>query len=140
MAARRTVSRGSFESAISAGALSGSRTRPSVSAARTRTCGSGLPRAWRSRGTTRAGDMRASAPIALSWMSSLSSPSSSNSSMAASSWPSRPMAAAASARTSWAGSWMSGATSSIPPAGAIHDRQRTVPCRTASLGCSSPRA
>ena len=69
------------------------------------------PRACTRSGRTRSALIRESASMALSWMSSLSSPRSSKSSMAASSSPSRPMAAAASARTSVAGSWMSGATS-----------------------------
>ena len=55
MAARRTVSRGSLDSAMRARAVSGSRSRPSVSAARTLTCASGLASACRSRGTTRSG-------------------------------------------------------------------------------------
>ena len=32
------------------------------------------------------------------------------------------------------------ATRSMPPGGAIQARQRMVPCRTASSGCSSPNA
>ena len=50
------------------------------------------------------------------------------------------MAAAVSARTSGDGSWMSGATSAVPPGGAIQARQRRVPWRTASAGWARPSA
>ena len=114
IAAARSASRPSRDAATSAGVAAGSRRRPSVCAARTRASASSPARACTRSGRTRSALIRESASMALSWMSSLSSPSSSKSSMGASSSPSWPIAAAASARTSAAGSWMSGATSAVP--------------------------
>ena len=87
---------------------------PSVSAARTRTSASPLASACSSSGSTRSPGMRARAPhrALLDQLALVAEQLEQQ--HGASSSPSCPIAAAASARTSAEGSWMSGATRSCP--------------------------